>query len=440
MSRYFKINLNSGTSPGPYTIYYDVVSNGNIATVMDTPILASGLTLQQLGFGLTVTVPDNASQIFLYNEYCQSSQTYLIEPKQTTYPCLCFRVEFLDPSYINEEYYLCPTGGITNGKPVYQSTTTLVRLVWNTAGYWEMQNHPYKYIFRSNDNDNIPDSSWYSVGLSTPQNTITVTQGQCLQNKPLDNLTITEIHPSCEGNSDGGLNVLAIGGVGGWSYSLNNIDYSNVTGIFTSLSGGTYTVYAKDSGGTITSKTIVLSGPPNSSFSVPASYTVTSLPTQGMMNYYMATLNYNTSQIPVGEFLTFTLRIVYNLSYTEPGSAIFNTATRYVTINGGQQSQSTANSTGFNVNGVSACSAIHNRYVGQDTYTYNLSLSTNDVFSVSVVWGIDTKTSGTTNAQCYTTAQVGVDIYFDNPNPSCNCCSFLGNSINITQPIQIYQP
>ena len=33
MARYFDIKIATGTAPGPYTIYYDSIEAGNIATL-----------------------------------------------------------------------------------------------------------------------------------------------------------------------------------------------------------------------------------------------------------------------------------------------------------------------------------------------------------------------------------------------------------------------
>ena len=44
MAKYYNIKLTSGTSNGPYTIYYNSVSAGNVATIVSSGTPASGLT------------------------------------------------------------------------------------------------------------------------------------------------------------------------------------------------------------------------------------------------------------------------------------------------------------------------------------------------------------------------------------------------------------
>ncbi|SNR71728.1 choice-of-anchor L domain-containing protein, partial [Lutibacter flavus] len=67
----------------------------------------------------------------------------------------------------------------------------------------------------------------------------------------------------CFGGNDGSFIVSAFGGTAPYSYSLDDIDYSNTSGMFSNLIAGTYTVYAKDAIGCkdLTPVTITLSEP-----------------------------------------------------------------------------------------------------------------------------------------------------------------------------------
>ncbi len=65
------------------------------------------------------------------------------------------------------------------------------------------------------------------------------------------NVIVTELSnyhndPICIGGTDGSFKVEANGGTPPYSYSLDNSDYSNSTGIFGGLAAGTYTAYSKD--------------------------------------------------------------------------------------------------------------------------------------------------------------------------------------------------
>ncbi|WP_431157951.1 Ig-like domain-containing protein, partial [Winogradskyella poriferorum] len=66
---------------------------------------------------------------------------------------------------------------------------------------------------------------------------------------------------SCNGLSDGSLTVVGSSGEEPYSYSLDNIDFSNTSGVFENLSAGTYTVYIKDANDCSDSIQIIISEP-----------------------------------------------------------------------------------------------------------------------------------------------------------------------------------
>lgn len=75
MSKYYTIKITGGTSPGPYTIFHtEILNNLYIPTIYDSapPRLATDLSWEELsyGSGIIVTVPDNTTTLFLYNQYC----------------------------------------------------------------------------------------------------------------------------------------------------------------------------------------------------------------------------------------------------------------------------------------------------------------------------------------------------------------------------------
>ncbi|MDO9274988.1 MAG: choice-of-anchor L domain-containing protein, partial [Lutibacter sp.] len=111
---------------------------------------------------------------------------------------------------------------------------------------------------------------WQDVNATIPYNTpTTATNGTyyikgtntvsgCFEIKPVvvtvNNVQTTEtiaLHKDlvCFGDSDGSFTVTATGGIGAYSYSIDNIDFSNTSGVFSGLTAGTYTVYVKDING-----------------------------------------------------------------------------------------------------------------------------------------------------------------------------------------------
>ena len=97
MARYFNILITGGTSPGPYSVYYDVVAPSNYATRVSTSNNATGITYSDLTTtpGVSVSVPDTTVNVILYNESCFTSITYYsptptptITPTMTITPTL----------------------------------------------------------------------------------------------------------------------------------------------------------------------------------------------------------------------------------------------------------------------------------------------------------------------------------------------------------------
>lgn len=86
MALYYNIKLTSGTSNGPYTIYYDSVNVANIATIVSSATPASGLTYNNVyPNGVNVSVPSFTTSLIVYNTSCNDSDSFVI-PTPTPTP------------------------------------------------------------------------------------------------------------------------------------------------------------------------------------------------------------------------------------------------------------------------------------------------------------------------------------------------------------------
>ena len=85
MARFFDIQIISGTAPGPYTVYYDTVGSGNVATLTDSGNPATSVSFSSLSTGINVTIPDGSTTIILYNEQCSIDEIFNI-PTSTPTP------------------------------------------------------------------------------------------------------------------------------------------------------------------------------------------------------------------------------------------------------------------------------------------------------------------------------------------------------------------
>ena len=80
MSKYYKVKIDTGTAPGPYTIYYGSINSSNIATLQSNAQPAIDVTHASLSSnnGVLVIVPDNTTRVILYNQDCDTYEDNLV--------------------------------------------------------------------------------------------------------------------------------------------------------------------------------------------------------------------------------------------------------------------------------------------------------------------------------------------------------------------------
>lgn len=76
MAKLFLLELNSGTTPGPFNIYYDQISAGNL--------IVSNITRSQLLAGYQVSVPDSTFYIYLENLATGCGNDYRVDVSDPT--------------------------------------------------------------------------------------------------------------------------------------------------------------------------------------------------------------------------------------------------------------------------------------------------------------------------------------------------------------------
>ena len=128
MSKIYNVRITSGTALGPYTIYWDLINPNNYATRVSTSLPATGITYADLTSvdGVTVTIPDDAIEIILYNVDCgtvdSSNSPVLCYDCESGYTWLpydqndCYRVETTASTPpITPVSVISTTGGVTYG-------------------------------------------------------------------------------------------------------------------------------------------------------------------------------------------------------------------------------------------------------------------------------------------------------------------------------------
>lgn len=524
MSRYFNIVITGGTSPGPYSVYYDFVDSNHLTSIYPSTFPATGLSST---LSYTVTVPDwdcpsgytfvadptqpngigycsnggcppntqpagggicqgcltpcpnpeptSISSIIIYNEICDTYQTFDVGVIPYPGSCFCLRIDQQNPFSLFEtiaNYEFCPNSTYHNGKPVYTTTisSTTYYLKWNsTNSYWEINDGglpqlpiPANTVIRSSDINSLPLSSWVVYGVSVPGqiNLATATSGVCpvvfptlspmfttvFSSSPFYNMICVETNPTCFDKNDGSIVSTATGGAGGWLYSLDGVMYTNSTGVFNQLYAGPYTVYAMDISGTVTSCNVNLTAPQPITIQLPITLTEFVLSnTIGNMNYYQSNVVIDTTLIPDYLSVTFDYELNYLLSYVQPGSVTFDTLYHSLIVSTSAQTFDNTSPLSY-MTGSSSCSpTVYKKYTGNDIYTVSgVTISNTDSIVGSIIIGIDTNTDGQLQGSCYTTAYVTATANIKNivvtPVSNVNSCTTIlpsTNSINKIQTVNL---
>ncbi|MBK8328529.1 MAG: gliding motility-associated C-terminal domain-containing protein [Bacteroidetes bacterium] len=108
----------------------------------------------------------------------------------------------------------------------------------------------------------------YTVTTTDANNCTLTTTINVTQPIPITFPSVITGSPTCIGLSNGSLSVVAAGGVGTITYTLNPLGTVNITGNFSGLAASTYTVNATDINGCSASTVVVIAPPPAITFPV----------------------------------------------------------------------------------------------------------------------------------------------------------------------------
>nr|WP_244825137.1 T9SS type A sorting domain-containing protein [Carboxylicivirga mesophila] len=107
-------------------------------------------------------------------------------------------------------------------------------------------------------------ASTYSVtvtDLANPANTSTITSIAVTEPDvfTIENVNVSDV--SCNGGTDGSVNIVVSGGTETYSFSKDNVNFKTTSSSFTDLSEGSYNFYVKDANGCTDSQSKVVSEP-----------------------------------------------------------------------------------------------------------------------------------------------------------------------------------
>ena len=429
MSRYYNVHLiPSSTSPGPYTIYWNTVSSGSIATIFSTGLPATGLTLTQLTgtAGVNVIVPDSTTQIIISNPKCPPQYIEAL-PTDELFD-LCMNVSIFDVS--NNDIQFNPNGFDTNGKHKWISDDEVYQIVWSGSplNQWVLQTWPClgstcPIITQSAPATYPPLTNWDIYGLD---GTVTVNSGDCTtylyEKKSNVPYTVNQPNCGCDGNII--INTQNLNGTPPYTYSINNgSTYSN-TPFFNNLCTGIYNIVALDSNSVVYGNTATLNAPvPPTTYNISLNTTVntTTNTTYILTKEYTTTISV-TPPLPNGVSITFDL--IHNNNFKSSPNENTSTLVTNTTITKNSSTivyNSSGDTTGTTVNTTPSCQDLT---VYQTGLTENwVSLTMNNTDSII----INTSTSVTKSEYNLCTVGESTDTYslLNAIINGCDCCNII---------------
>ena len=128
MAKNFLITLDPTTSPGPFNIYYDIISNSNL--VAATP---SSATKASLLLGVNIIVSDDVNNIYLENlaEGCGNIELVNVNPTTTTTTSTTTTTTTAAPTTTTTT--AAPTTTTTTAAPTTTTTTAAPTTTTTTA-------------------------------------------------------------------------------------------------------------------------------------------------------------------------------------------------------------------------------------------------------------------------------------------------------------------
>ena len=167
---------------------------------------------------------------------------------------LCMDISTNNGTTTTNQQITFSSGSTVNGYPSWTSITPTYTIYYNTAmTRWETLGWVGSGIPSYNYPTAPPIGSWVVNG--SPTTTVSVSDGICVA--PPIKIGIDKTNPSCVGTNNGVITVSPIGGLPGYTYSINGVIYQP-SSIFIGLASGNYTVYVKDSSGVVGTTSVTL--------------------------------------------------------------------------------------------------------------------------------------------------------------------------------------
>lgn len=410
---YYTVTITGGTSVGPYTIYYNVVSNNNIAELYSGGN-ATNLTLTSMESGINVTIPCTSNLILIYNELCDTIITIPVTPN---IPINDFCLTFVR----GEQKQFTGNGYDSNNNPTWIDGTGNCEIFWDTIiGEWKLSCSWLGYQLFSNDsvNSNPPLNGWYVIGQFSAGIEIIANEGLCVTADTLT-LEVTVNQPECV--CDGSITLVGEGGTPPYTYSINNELTYVSSNIFINLCPGEYSVVIKDNDNNTVSQNVILDEiitPINYNLSLNTTSTpVINTPTINEINY-LTTLNVSPP-IPIGTTITFDLQHLGVFeNYLKPKYSDLD-RTVILKKNGTPISLTNTSDNLYTLQGPPQCGVGTKQYTATTNNWLSLSVTNGDVVTIETNSRV---IKSNQPSQCQDGSDTNTFSIFNPSISGCNCC------------------
>lgn len=443
MSVNYFVNLTVGEINATYDIFYDTISNSTLATLTNGGGSASNLSFTQINSGILVSVPQTSTKIIIQNNGdCKDFIIFDIKPQvqgptASSTLCMTFEVE------LQQKIWQFTSNGTENGRTKWEYTESSITYIiyWNSRLLrWEME-FTNNILFVQNSTSTEPIGAWQVIAPNTAGSgairNLQVAKGSCGVSAPLT-AELISVNTSCKGTlpCDGKVSVVAAGGTPPYQYGYttlandtNSIVYQT-SPIIENLCEGYFQIVIKDSSGTIITLPATVA-----SESTPTTLTGTIelLETQTLIDNFSVprqkqveatwNLSYDTS-IPIGVTLNATIFVTSTKKLGQPGNGNFADVVEVFKNNVLILPSNVSTTTQTIPRPFCSGSNIEETI---QTYSYNISLSTNDRVKGYVQSNMTLTTSLVSDNNCATEMSQDITVSAirnpNNPITGCQCCS-----------------
>ena len=230
----------------------------------------------------------------------------------------------LSNSELNQQYDFSPNGVDNNGNFQWLDIVNGLTLTYNvTNGWWEVlvwtSISGNQGVMRLNQSPPQlqPTGTWQNQGVPPTKANWVMTVGTCPSNLTNLSLSVTPISPQCEGQSGTAI-MNANGGSPPYSYIIQGITSSQLTGTFTDIAPNTYVGQVTDSLGNIATTNFTISegvGAPSYTIQLNKfNEVVTNNSREQVVNYQYDVVV--TPQLPSGVQVSFDLAFAHTRTST----------------------------------------------------------------------------------------------------------------------------